>query len=69
MASVLELMSVLSLSYWQLQPLTLAVSQAAAPQPNTVGISHYIIITSSLHHHFYDMKECPTMHSSDVIGC
>ena len=47
MASVLELMSVLSLSYWQLQPLTLAVSQAAAPQPNTVGISHYIIIISS----------------------
>lgn len=33
---VLELMSVLSLSYWQLEVLTHAVSQATAPQPRNV---------------------------------
>lgn len=37
-ADVLVLMSVLSLSYWQLQTLTHAVSRAVAPQPQNVAL-------------------------------
>ena len=44
-ADVLELMSVLSLSYYQLLSLTHAVSQAVAPQPRNVGLGTGVVIT------------------------
>ena len=42
-ADVLELMSVLSLSYYQLLPLTRAVSQAVVPRPRNVGLGTAVV--------------------------
>ena len=67
----LELMSILGYSYPQLQALTITVSKAVTPKPQTVGhpVTLHIYLVS--HHHFCNArltKYSPVTWLSSILG-